>query len=135
MASISQLRSGIATRLATISGLRNAATMPAQPNPPIAIVIPQRVSYDTAFARGVLTYTFTVQVIVGQVSERISQSLLDGFAPGSGASSIKVAIEGDKTLGGVASDVRVSEMTAYQSIVVGEITYMGAEFEVSVLAD
>ncbi len=132
--SITNIRNGLATRLATISGLRNAATMPDQPNPPVAIIIPQRVSYDTAFADGVNTYTFTVQVIVGRVSERISQSLLDGFASATGASSIKAAIEGNKTLGGNAFDVRVTEMTAYQSIVVGEITYMGAEFEVSVLA-
>lgn len=134
MSSLSDIRSGIATRLATITGLRNAATIPDQPNPPVAIVIPQRLSYDTAFADGVHTYTFTVQVIVGRVAERISQNLLDGYVSPTGNASIKTAIEGDKTLGGKALDVRVTEMTAYQSLVVGEITYMGAEFEVSVLA-
>ena len=36
MASITELRTGIATNLATISGLRTSANLPDMPNPPIA---------------------------------------------------------------------------------------------------
>ena len=132
MATLSGMRSGIATNLAAISGLRTAATMPDQPNPPIAVVMPQSVSYDTAFGRGLDTYEFVVLVVVGRVDERTAQNLLDGYCNPTGAPSIKTAIESDRTLGGEVNDLRVTDMRNYSSIPVGEITYLAAEFVVSV---
>ena len=112
MAALSDIRSGLASRIATITGLRTAATVPDQVNPPIAVVIPERLTYDDAYQRGLVTYSFIIQVIVGKVSERSSQNKIDGFVNPTGATSIKAAIEGDKTLGGVVFDTRVTEMTA-----------------------
>lgn len=132
MATLSGMRSGIATNLSAITGLRTAATMPDQPNPPIAIVMPQSVSYDTAFGRGLDTYEFVVLVVVGRVDERTAQNLLDGYCNPTGATSIKTAIESDRTLGGEVNDLRVTDMRNYSSIPVGEITYLAAEFVVSV---
>lgn len=134
MATLSAMRTGIATNLATISGLRTAATMPDQPNPPIAVVMPQSVSYDTAFGRGLDTYEFAVLVVVGRVDERTAQNLLDGYCNPTGATSIKTAIESDRTLGGEVQDLRVTDMRNYSSIPVGEVTYLAAEFVVSVFA-
>ena len=135
MASLSAIRTGLATSIATISGLRTAATVPDQVNPPIAVVIPERLTYDDAFQRGLVTYSFIVQVIVGKVSERSSQNKIDGFVNPTGATSIKSAIENDKSLGGVVFDTRVTEMTAYSVVQVGDIAYMSCEFRVTVLAD
>lgn len=134
MTTLTELRSGIATNLATISGLRTASTVPDQPNPPIAVVIPRTITYDTAYARGLDTYEFVIIVIVGRVSERTAQTTLDAYCNPSGASSIKAAIESDRTLGGAASDLRVQEMRNYQSLAVGEVTYLAAEFVVQVIA-
>ena len=135
MASISTLRTGIATNLATITGLRTTSTMPDNPNPPIAIVIPRSVSYDEAFRKGMQIYQFNVMVIVGRVDERSAQNNLDSFCSSTGSSSIKLAIESDKTLGGNAFDVRVTEMTNYGQITVGEVVYLSAEFQVLCYAD
>jgi hypothetical protein len=135
MASITDLRTGIATNLATITGLRTAATMPDNPNPPIAIVVPQSVNYDDTFQRGMQTYQFTVVVIVGRVDERTAQNNLDSFVSSTGPKSIKLAIESDKSLGGKAFDVRVSEMRNYGQLAVGEVTYLSAEFTVLCYAD
>ena len=135
MALISQLRSGIATNLGTITGLRTAATMPDNPNPPIAIVVPNNVSFDDTFKRGMQTYVFNVLVIVGRVDERTAQNNLDAFVSSTGTSSVKLAIEGDKTLGGVVFDTRVSEMRNYGQLPVGEVTYLTAEFTVLCYAD
>ena len=115
MASISQIRTGLATRLGTISGLRTSAFMPDNPNPPVAIV--------------------NVLVIVGRVDERTAQSNLDAYVSSTGSSSIKLAIEGDKTLGGVVFDTRVSEMRNYGQLPVSEIVYLTAEFTVLCYAD
>lgn len=135
MATLAELRSGLATRLATITGLRTSATIPDQPNPPQAIVMPDRITYDTALGRGSDEYTFVVMVIVGRVAERTAQTSLDSYCNPSGATSIKAAVEGDPTLGGKALDCRVTEMRGQSSLAIGDITYVTAEFVVSVIAN
>lgn len=131
---VSAIRSGLATRLATISGLRTAAVVPESPEPPVAIVIPGTITYDSTFARAMDEYEFTVLVLVGRVDSRTAQNLLDGYCNPSGSSSVKTAIEGDKTLGGAAFDCRVTSMRNYQQTPVGDITYLSAEFVVQVYA-
>jgi len=135
MASISTLRTGIKNNLATITGLRTSSFQPDTINPPIAIVFPVSVNYDETFNRGMQTYTFAVQVIVGRVSERTGQNSLDAFCASTGASSIKLAIESDKTLGGNAFDLRVTDMRNYGELTVGEVNYSSAEFVVLCYAD
>jgi hypothetical protein len=135
MASVSELRTGIATNLATITGLRTSAFMPDNPNPPIAVVMPSSVSYDDTFHRGMQTYVFNVLVIVGRVDERTAQSNLDAFVSGTGSSSVKRAIEVDKTLGGKAFDTRVTEMRNYGQLSIQDILYLTGEFTVLVYAD
>lgn len=135
MASISDLRNGIATNLATIAGLRTSATVPDSVNPPIAVVMPNTITYDTAFARtGGDEYEFLVMVIVGRVDERTAQTRLDGYCSGTGASSVKAAIESDKTLGGKAFSLRVTSLRNYNQVTVGDVTYLSGEFVVQVYA-
>lgn len=134
MASISDLRSGIATNLATISGLRVSAEMPDNPNPPIAIVSFDDAEYDLDFNRGMSQYNFTVTVIVGRAAERSGQRALDAYCASTGSSSIKLAVESNRTLSGVAYDTRVSQLSSYGSITVGDTTYLAAEFDVQCYA-
>ena len=135
MASISSLRTALATNLGTISGLRTSPEMPDNPNPPIALVRPVTVEYNQAMARGMTKYNFTVVVIVGRAEERTAQRSLDAYCSSTGTSSIKNAVESDKTLGGNAYDCRVSEMRNYTPIQLNEGTYLAAEFAVEVFAD
>ena len=135
MASISDLRNGLAANLATISGLRTSATVPDQINPPIAVVMPGSITYDIAFARtGGDEYEFLVLVIVGRVDERTAQNRLDAYCSGTGAGTIKAAIESDKTLGGKAMSLRVTSLRNYNQLTVGDTTYLSAEFVVQVYA-
>ena len=131
--SVSELRTGIATNLGTISGLRTSAFVPDNPTPPIAVVIPQRIEFDAAMNRGMDTYTFDVLVIAQRMSERNAQSLLDGYCNPTGSSSVKTAIESDTTLGGKAFDLRVTEMSNYQALTIGETQYLAATFSVTVI--
>ena len=130
MASITDLRTAIATNLATISGLRTSPTLPDNPNPPIALVTPISVSFDDSFKRGMQTYTFVISVIVGRADERTAQNKLDGFVSSTGSSSVKLAVESDKTLGGNAFDCRVTEMRNYGQLTIGDVIYLSAEFTV-----
>jgi hypothetical protein len=135
VAAISDLRSGIATNLATITGLRTAATVPDQINPPVAVVMPDSINYDTAFARsGGDEYDFTVIVIVGRVDERSAQNTLDAYCSGVGSKSIKAAIESNRTLGGKAFDCRVTALRSYTQISIADVTYLSADFAVKVYA-
>jgi len=135
MASLSEIRTGLAANLASISGLRTAAVLPDNPNPPLAVISPDSIAYDDTFHRGMQTYTFTVIVLVGRVAERTAQNSMDAFCSSTGASSIKLAVERDKTLGGKVYDLRVTDMRAYATIPVGEVNYLAAEFVVLCYAD
>jgi hypothetical protein len=130
MASVTDLRTRIATNLATITGLRTSPTLPDNPNPPIALVTPISVSFDDSFKRGMQTYTFVISVIVGRADERTAQNKLDGFVSSTGSSSVKLAVESDKTLGGNAFDCRVTEMRNYGQLTIGDVIYLSAEFTV-----
>jgi hypothetical protein len=132
--SISLIRQGIATNLATISGLRTSAEVPDLPNPPIAIVALNNVTYDRAYAKGMSSYTFTITVIVGRAAEREAQRRLDAYIS-TGASSVKSAVESDKTLGGNAYDCRVVSMDSVGSLSISDTTYLAADFTVTVIAN
>jgi hypothetical protein len=132
--SISQIRTALATNLATIPGLRTAAEVPDLPNPPIAIVALNNVSYDRAYANGMTNYTFVVTAIVGRSAEREAQRKLDAYIT-PGANSVKNAIESDKTLGGSAYDCRVVSMDSVGSLTISDTTYLAADFTVTVIAN
>lgn len=129
--SIALIRKGLGANLSGIRGLRVAETIPDNPNPPIAVIALSNVVYDGAFAGGLVTYNFTVSVIVGRASEREAQRRLDTYIstePG----SLKKAIESDKSLGGAAYDVRVVEMSNVGAVQLGDQTYLACDFIVSV---
>jgi len=132
--SIADIRDGIVANLATISGLRTSVDIPDNPSPPIAFVGLESVQYDQSFQRGLTEYNFTVTVLVGRVSERSAQRKLDEYIS-NGARSIKLAIESDKTLGGDAYDVRVSELRNIGTVSLEQVIYLAADFAVTVFAD
>jgi len=133
--SLTAIRDGLATRLATISGLRTASEIPDLPNPPIAVVSLRNIDYDNAMARGLTLYNLIVTVIVGRMAERQAQRRLDEYISTSGANSIKLAIQGDKTLGGIAYDVKVTDMGNIGAIQLsGDVAHLAAEFSVVVYA-
>lgn len=132
--SVSAIRTALATSLGSISGLRTSATVPDDPKPPVAIVLPPTISYDTSMGRGLDTYEFSILVMVGRLSERTAQASLDAYANPSGAASIKTAIEADRTLGGAAQSCRVTDMRNVGPMSIAENTYLTAEFVVTVYA-
>ena len=134
MATITQMRSGIAANLAKISGLRTATTVPDVINPPMAIVVPNSITFDRSFKRGTDEYEFAVIVIASRADERTAQTKIDGYCSPTGAGSVKAAIESDRSLGGVIQDLRVTEMRAYGPADIGGVTYLTAEFVVSVFS-
>lgn len=127
--SITAIRNGLGANLATVRGLRVSETIPDNPSPPIAVIALSNVSYDQAYAGGLVEYNFVVSVIVGRVSEREAQRRLDEYITPTG---IKAALESERSLGGAAYDLRVVEMSQIGSVVVNDITYLACDFSVVV---
>lgn len=113
----SNVRDGLKTRLQTITGLRVYDLIPDNVTPPAAVVGQLDFTFDINNARGLDQANCDVLVIVQRLSERVAQDKLDAFLAGSGAGSIKAAIEGDKTLGGAVNTLRVisAEGGTYES--------------------
>ena len=132
MASVTDLRTALATAMATIPNLRTSATVPDAPRPPVAVVMPDRIAYDVNANRGADRFFFTIMLLVGRADDRAAQNNLDAFLVG--ANSIKAAVEADRTLGGRANTCRVTEMSNYASMNVGETVYLAAQFTVEVVA-
>ena len=129
---IAGIRQGLATNLATISGLRTASEIPDQASPPIAIVSLQSIDYHNAMQNGMTNFIFTVQVIVGRAAEKEAQRRLDQYAEPTGATSVKSAIESDKSLNGNCQTLIVDSMPSVGSLQMNDQTYLAAEFSVQV---
>ncbi len=108
-------------KLERITGLQVSAYMLPNPTPPCCHVYPGEIQdYDHAMGRGMDLFRLTVQVLVPINDAISSQKNLDAYLAGSGARSIKQALElreaGEvqPTLGGLCHDLRVTMATGYR---------------------
>lgn len=134
MATLKQIRAGLAARLATISGLSAYATAPGQINVPAGVVAPGRplVEFDEAFGSGGPDdYRLVVMVLVQFADNPMAQEQLDAYLP-RGSGCVKTAVEADGTLGGLVSYTWVARLAEYGPIDWAGVTYLGAVFDVEV---
>lgn len=131
-ATVSQVATGLANRLATISGLRTSAYQPEQLNPPFAFPTLNRIEYHRAFAGGDVVMDWTVNVIVGRYVDRNSFAILDDYLSYSGAKSVRAAIEGDKTLGGVCQTLVLPSGANITSLSSADAEFLQIQFQVTV---
>lgn len=139
MPTVTQIRSGLAARLATIAGLKASSVWPDSLNLPAAIVRPQTGLYHQAMGDPgyqQLTYEIVLLVAPLQNGLAVGQSTIDPYLDASGTKSIKAAIEGDVTLGGLVSTLIVTGWRDYGTLMaaskVADIEYFGAILDVIV---
>ncbi len=109
-ATIAQIRAGLVVNL--IDGLGDELQIsPYQldnPSPPtIQVMGLEEMLYDQAMARGLDDITIIVQAFAGTPVDRQAQTLLDTWQTGFGGTSVKAALESDRTLGGIINDLHV----------------------------
>ena len=132
-ATIADVRAGLKTRLATISGLHASATMPAKPAPPAAAPKLLRWRYHPSFEGGVV-YTFLVWIYVDRQADlNRAQTALDAYLSPTGANSVIAAIEADQRLAGVVDSTTVSGGDDYGQVEVGGAQLLAGAVEVEVL--
>jgi hypothetical protein len=127
---VSSVRDGIKARLQTISGLRAYDVIPDKVTPPCAIVGQLDFTFDIDNARGLDQASLDVYVIVQRLDARSGQNKLDEYL-GSGSSSIKSAIEGDRTLGGTVNTLRVTSAEA-GTYIEGEVTFLSYRYRLTI---
>lgn len=134
--SIASVRDALKTNLATVTGLQCYDTVPDKPEPPCAIVQPDPDGFlfRETMGKGVVRFSFVITVLVQKSVDTASQDTLDGYLNPSGTGSVWAAIENDITLGGAASNAAVQFVRQYGEFVFNDLSYLGAEIVVGVLA-
>jgi hypothetical protein len=127
---VTNVRAGLKTRLATITGLRVWDSIPDQVTPPGAVVGQLDFTFDIDNARGLDIANVDVYVIVQRFDARSSQNQLDDYL-GSGSKSIKTAIEADRTLGGAVNTLRVTRAEA-GTYLQGDVTFLSYRFSLTI---
>lgn len=102
MAALGDLLDGLEARLKAIAGLRVYPELPGSIQAPAAVVSLGAIDYDATMDRESDDIVFHVRLFTSSTSERAGQRALFAYLDGSGAKSVKAAIEADPTLGGAA---------------------------------
>lgn len=131
-ATITEVKQGLATRLATIPNLRAFAYIPDQLNAPIGYPTLDTIQYHRTMAVAMTEMTFTVSVIVCKADSRAAQSQVDPYVSATGAYSVKAALEGDRTLGGKVDDLIVNSAGGYNIVNAEDGDYLAVDFNVTV---
>lgn len=136
-ATIAEIRQGIADNLADAFGadVQTSAYELEQVFPPsIMVVAVDRVNFDEAGIRGLDEITLTLRGFGGQLINRGAQVVLDSWLNTSGATSVKAAVESDRTLGGKVEDTVVIDAGNYRRFKLEDATVLlGVEWSVRVL--
>lgn len=123
---------GLAANLnAAITGVQCNGYLLASPTAPGFEIEPGEIEYDLAMGRGLDRWTVIVRGYVSEISDIGGQNKLRKWRASSGSQSVKAAIQTDKTLGGVVSDLRVVRTSRYLRFGTNPV-YLGAEWEVEV---
>lgn len=126
-----QVRSGLKANLEAIKGMRVYELIPTPAVAPCAIVGQLDFTFDLNNARGLDQANLDVVVLVQRFSERSGQNDLDKYLAGSGAYSIKAAIESDLTLGGACNTLRVTSAEA-GTYAAGDIEFLSYRYRLTV---
>lgn len=129
---IAALRQGLARNLSTLGGLAVSEYVPDNIVPPMAVISAPAIRYDTSFGRGSDEYSFTIDVFVGRQVVKNAQKMLDALCDPGG---VKDALESDRTLSGLVAGLRVTNLTDYRLIEVGEVPLLAASFDVLVITN
>lgn len=133
-ATITQVKQGLADRLATITGLRAFAYQPDQLNAPIAFSLLDSITYHRTFNTPTVEMVFTVTVIVCKADSRSAQAQVDPYVSPTGNQSVLAAIEDDTTLGGKVDTLVVTSAGAMQIVSGDDGDYLSVDFKVTVYA-
>lgn len=123
----------MATKLDTISGLRAFGYPPGKlPLPGGFVAPPDDVTYDETYGRGSDAMTFPLFVLVARADDRAAVLELVPYLSGSGAKSVKSAVDSTKANPYTACDTVTVTRAATGAYTYNGVDTYGAEFTVQV---
>ena len=135
IASLSDIRTALANRITTGTGLRTLPEARDQISPPVAIILPGQpvVTYGMTMD-GTFTVNLRVLIAISDAppNEKVQRALDSYLGIGSVAGSIAGAIMADPTLGGVVHFCEPISAGNYGRISYNDITFFGARVEVQI---
>jgi hypothetical protein len=137
MATLAQLRAGLADRLDTIASFKGGYTeAPAQVETPCYIIrwASPAITYATSMGGGSHDYSFSILVLVSLAQGSPAQSQLDPYLDTSGADSVYAAVDGDPDLGLAGVTAAITTVANAGPVTWAGVEYLGAEFLGTVLA-
>jgi hypothetical protein len=138
MTTFIQVADGLVTRLQTITSLANRSDPypNPNPNPPCALVVPGANEFDLTYndgsPAGLTEQAWTIRVLVGRGDDRSAARRLYAYMDASGSDSVKTAIEGDRTLGGLVDEACVTGFEEPSIFQYGSGLLLGVDFNVTV---
>jgi hypothetical protein len=129
---VQAIKTAIATKLGTISGLRTFDYQPDQVNPPFAFPSLQSITYHYAMAGGRSEYQFIITVVAGRQTDRYPERALDQYLDFT--NGVRGAIMADQTLGGVVQACIVTSAGNVQTIDAGDAVYLSIDFNLTIYA-
>jgi hypothetical protein len=135
VATIAEVRTGLAARLATITGLRVYPVWPDSLNTPAAIVRPTSHDFGDDFSDDA-TIHIEIILLAAAIGPGIAaaEATLDLYLAATGSQSIKQAIEGDVTLGDKVDSTRVIGWRDYGPIEESGLLFLGCRVDIEVLS-
>lgn len=129
------VQQGLATAAGAITSLRTYASLPDSINPPVFAPMEVEEDYNQVFGGGIEAPTIVCGLFVSAGDGPTGRAALAAYLPRSGATSVKAALEADKTLGGAAKTLSVDRYRgAYRLYNIASIDYLGVMFDVRVWA-
>jgi hypothetical protein len=131
MATNDAIRSGIATRLQTISGLQVYERPPGEIVTDAAVVRRRGTSYDVTFD-GLDDTSWGITVFVSFSNTDAGSESLDEYVSPAGAKSVVAAVHTDPTLGGVVDYCRVVNAEGEKVTNYAGIDYLSVDFNLEI---
>jgi hypothetical protein len=134
MATLTQIRSDMADRIALITSLNCYDRIPEQIAEPAAVVgMPDPLTYNLTYGPTAGTYQIPVRLYVARVDAENAQAILDAYIAPTGSTSIKQALEAG-TVSACWHSITVVSVGEFGSYTVGDIAYLGCQFQTEVIA-
>ena len=134
---VQAVQQGLANAVKGLPGLKQAlASLPDAIDPPTFACTEVEVDYNQTFGVGAGALSmplFSCGLFTSRGDSDAGRRLLNGYLAVDGSSSVKFAIETDRTLGGACKNLIVERVRgAYRLYTIGGIDYLGATFDVRV---
>lgn len=130
---LNAVATGLETQVREVAGIQPYDYVPDALAGKSFLVCEIDVDFDKTFRRGMDELMVTCRVLIARRTERDAQRKLREFMAGGGMTSIKAAIESDKTLGGACDSLHVQRMSGNRMFTVGEKRYYGVEIYIKIV--